>query len=69
MEEWVGGIWHKYITRKASTEYEQAKVCFSDVSKTVGVVFRALGGDVVKRVESASSRLFSTPKFFAKNIR
>jgi len=68
MEEWVGGIWHKYITRKANTEYEQAKVYFSDVSKSVGVVFRALGGDVVKRVESASSRDYLVRRSFLQKI-
>jgi len=68
MEEWVGGIWHKYITRKASTEYEQAKVCFSDVSKSVGMVFRALGGDVVKRVEAASSRDYLVRRSFLQKI-
>jgi nitric oxide reductase NorD protein len=68
MEEWVGGIWHKYITRKASTEYELAKVCFSDVSKSVGMVFRALGGDVVKRVEAASSRDYLVRRSFLQKI-
>jgi len=68
MEEWVGGIWHKYITRKASTEYEQAKVSFSDVSKSVGMVFRALGGDVVKRVEAASSRDYLVRRSFLQKI-
>jgi nitric oxide reductase NorD protein len=68
MEEWVGGIWHKYITRKASTEYSQAKVCFSEVNKSVGMVFRALGGDVVKRVESASSRDYLVRRSFLQKI-
>ena len=56
MEEWVGEVWHKYITRKASTEFKQAKVHFDDVAKSVGVIYRALGGDVVKRVEAARPR-------------
>ena len=56
MEEWVGEVWHKYITRKASTEFKQAKVQFDDVAKSVGVVYRALGGDMVKRVEPAHPR-------------
>lgn len=56
MEEWVGGIWHRFITRKANEEYDDARVHFTDVSKSVGTVFRALGGDVVKRVEAASIR-------------
>jgi len=68
MEEWVGGIWHKYITHKASTEFEKAKVSFTDVNKSVGMVFRALGGDVVKRVEAASSRDYLVRRSFLQKI-
>ncbi|WP_281561299.1 VWA domain-containing protein [Thalassomonas sp. RHCl1] len=56
MEEWVGEIWHKFITRKASSEYEEARVKFADISHSVSLVFRALGGEGVKRVEAASGR-------------
>jgi len=56
MEEWVGEQWHKYITKKASTNFEAANVEFCDVSRSAGVVFRALGGDAVKRIEAAAPR-------------
>ncbi len=68
MEEWVGGLWHKYITRKASSEFDLARVTFDEVSKSVGMVFRALGGDVVKRVEAASAREYLTRKSFLQKI-
>lgn len=68
MEEWVGGIWHKYITRKANPEYDLARVTFDEVSKSVGMVFRALGGDTVKRVEAASGREYLTRKSFLQKI-
>ena len=68
MEEWVGEIWHKYITRKANPEFDQARVSFDQVSKSVGMVFRALGGDIVKRVEAASSREYLTRKSFLQKI-
>lgn len=44
MEEQVGSLWHKLITRAASTEYPDAAVYFADVAPVLGVVFRALGG-------------------------
>jgi len=68
MEEWIGAIWHKYITRKASTYFEDARVDFTDVSKSVGIVYRALGGDAVKRVESASARDYLIRKSFLQKI-
>ncbi|MCI2284421.1 VWA domain-containing protein [Colwellia sp. MSW7] len=68
MEEWVGGLWHKYITRKANPEFEEARVAFDEVSKSVGMVFRALGGDSVKRVEAASGREYLSRKSFLQKI-
>lgn len=68
MEEWVGGLWHKYITRKANPEFDDARVNFDQVSKSVAMVFRALGGDVVKRVEAATGREYLTRKSFLQKI-
>jgi nitric oxide reductase NorD protein len=68
MEEWVGGLWHKYITRKANPEFDEARVNFDQVSKSVAMVFRALGGDVVKRVEAATGREYLTRKSFLQKI-
>jgi len=68
MEEWVGGLWHKYITRKATTEFEAARVHFDDINKSVGMIFRALGGDPVKRVEAATGREYLTRKSFLQKI-
>lgn len=68
MEEWVGGLWHKYITRKANPEFDEARVNFDEVSKSVSMVFRALGGDVAKRVEAATGREYLTRKSFLQKI-
>ena len=68
MEEWVGGLWHKYITRKANPEFDEARVEFEQVSKSVSMVFRALGGDVVKRVEAATGREYLTRKSFLQKV-
>jgi len=68
MEEWVGGLWHKYITRKASTEFADAAVQFSQVSHAIGLVYRALGGEAVKRVEAASDRDYIVRRSFLEKI-
>jgi len=68
MEEWVGGLWHKYITRKANPEFDHARVSFDEVSKSVGMVFRALGGNAVKRIESATGREYLSRKSFLQKI-
>jgi len=68
MEEWVGGLWHKYITRKANPEFDNARVSFDDVHKSVGMIFRALGGDAIKRVEAATGREYLSRKSFLQKI-
>ncbi len=45
MEEYVGQIWHRFITNAASKQYPDAAVLLDDVRVSVGILFRALGGD------------------------
>ncbi len=45
MEEFIGKIWHGFISKAASQEYPQARVSLDEVRKLSGIVFRALGGD------------------------
>lgn len=56
MEEYVGKIWDRIITRAAGNTYPQAAVSLDEMGKSVGVVFRALGGDHGLRVEAAAAR-------------
>jgi nitric oxide reductase NorD protein len=55
MEEWVGQIWHKIITRVADDHYPEAVVTLDEVSQPVGVLFRALGGDGALRVTASET--------------
>ena len=45
MEEHVGEFWHRLVTRLADTSYPNEAVSLADVERTVGLMFRALGGD------------------------
>ncbi|HHH38909.1 MAG TPA: VWA domain-containing protein [Sedimenticola sp.] len=55
MEEQVGLLWHRFITRAAETRHPDAAVTLAEMKRTVGVVFRALGGDGGLEVEAASA--------------
>ncbi len=55
MEEWVGQLWHKLITRAADDHHPEAAVTLNEVAPAVGVLFRALGGDGALRVSAAES--------------
>ncbi|MCP5239214.1 MAG: nitric oxide reductase [Zoogloeaceae bacterium] len=54
MEEFVGGLWHRFITRTASRSHPQAAVRLEDIERTAGVLFRAMGGDPGLRVTAAA---------------
>jgi len=55
VEERVGEIWHKLITRAARDRHPHAAVRLAEVGNTLGVLFRALGGDGGLRVEAAEA--------------
>lgn len=56
MEEFVGGIWHRFITHVARRDHPEAAVKLADIEKMLGVLFRALGGDAGLRVAAAAER-------------
>ncbi|MCG7901152.1 MAG: VWA domain-containing protein [Candidatus Thiodiazotropha weberae] len=53
MEERVGELWHRLITRAAQSRYPEAAVTLQQVNTRVTILFRALGGDVGLQVEAA----------------
>ncbi|CAL95714.1 nitric oxide reductase activation protein NorD [Azoarcus olearius] len=54
MEEAVGKLWHRLVTRAAGGSHPEAAVTLKEVERRVGVVFRALGGDGGLRVAAAT---------------
>ena len=54
MEEYVGGIWHRFITRRATRQHPEAVVSLESLERTAGTLFRALGGDAGLRVAAAA---------------
>ncbi|MDH3355365.1 MAG: nitric oxide reductase, partial [Chromatiales bacterium] len=68
MEEFVGKIWHRIITRAASKEHEEAAVDLAEVKHMVGIMFRALGGDGGLRVEAANATEHGARRSWAERI-
>ncbi|MEN8168973.1 MAG: VWA domain-containing protein [Pseudomonadota bacterium] len=68
MEEWVGQIWHKLITRAADDHYPEAAVSLDEESQRVGVLFRALGGDGALRVGAAEATTHSARRGWLQRI-
>ncbi|MBS0393541.1 MAG: nitric oxide reductase [Proteobacteria bacterium] len=55
MEETVGKLWDRFITRVAEQRHPAAAVHLEEVGRHVAIVFRALGGDPALRVAPAVS--------------
>jgi len=56
VEEKVGELWHRLITRIADRRHPEAAVRLEEVARTAGVLFRALGGDGGLEVCAADAR-------------
>jgi nitric oxide reductase NorD protein len=68
MEEWVGKVWHKFITRAADDHYPEAAVTLDEVAPRVGVLFRALGGDGALRVSAADATAHGARRSWLQRI-
>lgn len=60
MEEFVGEVWHRLVTRQAQTEFPEAKVELAAVAQQLAPFYRAMGGSPGKVIEGATPRAFRT---------
>ena len=56
LEEWVGSVWHRFITRRASPDFPEARVELAVMQRPLALLFRAMGGASGIGVEAASPR-------------
>lgn len=54
MEEFVGSLWHRFITQVARRDFPEAAVHLSEIERSIGLLFRAFGGDPGLRVAPAA---------------
>ncbi len=59
MEEFVGEIWHRLVTRQAHTDYDEAEVQLVSIVPQLAPYFRAMGGCPGKILEGAQARTFN----------
>ena len=55
MEEHIGALWHRLVTRWSDRSYPDAAVRLDQVQRSVSVLFRALGGDGGLQVETTEA--------------
>ncbi len=68
MEEYVGLKWHQYITGKARQDFSEQAVSLAEQRFSLGILFRALGGDAGLKIEPASPRDYYTRRNFLQKI-
>ncbi|TNF33668.1 MAG: VWA domain-containing protein [Gammaproteobacteria bacterium] len=68
MEEHVGQLWDRIITRASSNRYPKAAVYLEDIRKTLGIIFRAMGGDGGLEVQSAAATEHHARRSFLQRI-
>lgn len=56
LEEWVGSVWHRFITRRASVDFPEARVELNARLRALQVLFHATGGSRQLGVEAVSDR-------------
>ena len=44
LEGWGGSVWHRFITRRASPDFPEARVELVSMQRPLALLFRAMGG-------------------------
>ena len=68
MEEFVGKIWHTWVTKTAGGHYPEAAVTLKDIEKTLGILFRAFGGDPGLKVAAATTETHTAHRRLLQRI-
>jgi len=68
MEEHIGTLWHRVITRITDRRHPEAAVRLGDVAQTVGILFRALGGDGGLEVCAADATAHGARRRFLERL-
>jgi nitric oxide reductase NorD protein len=68
MEEAVGILWHRLISRAADSGYPDAAVTLEEMATTVGVLFRALGGNGALQVKAVEATALTARRSWLQRI-
>lgn len=68
MEEQVGELWHRLITRLADSYHPEAAVRLAEVERQVALLFRALGGDGALQVTAAEATVHGARRSWLQRV-
>jgi len=62
VEEAVGALWHRLVTRAADASHADAAVTLASMQRCIAVLFRAAGGDAALRITSGGEQRHGGPR-------
>ncbi len=68
MEEFVGEIWHRLVTRQAHTDFADARVELASIQSQLAPWYRAMGGSPGVLLEGAQPRVFNTHRRLIQRV-
>lgn len=68
MEEFIGKLWHNWVTKAAGGHYPDAAIKLAEVEKTAGILFRAFGGDPGLKVAAATSEAHGARRSWLQRV-
>ncbi len=68
MEEFIGKVWAKFVTKKTSKVYESERVYFTDIRKSLKIFHRLMGGEKAKDLQVTDKRALNTSRTFLQKI-
>lgn len=67
-EESIGKVWDQYLNKKVNKFHEEERVYFADISKSLNLFYRLLGGDQGKNLQITDKRYVSTSRTLLQKI-
>ena len=68
MEEWIGKIWHRFVTRAADQQHPAAAVRLADMRRSIAMLFRAAGGSAAVRLGEATATQTGGPRGWLQKL-
>lgn len=68
MEEYIGKVWDKYLNKKTSKLHEEARIYFTDISKSLLIFHHLMGGEKGKDLQITDKRHINTSRTFLEKI-
>ena len=68
MEEFIGKVWDRYLTKKTSKLHEEARVNFADLSKSLHLFYHLMGGQKGKDLQVTDKRHLNSTRTLLEKI-